>query len=68
MKLIKRFLPYYKPYIGVFILDLICATVLSLIDLAFPQFLRFFRATLFLEAPSVILGRLGSALTFHVCY
>ena len=59
MKLIKRFIPYYKPFIGVFILDLICATVLSLIDLTFPQFLRILRATLFLEAPEVILSKLG---------
>ncbi|SDH74025.1 ATP-binding cassette, subfamily B [Pseudobutyrivibrio sp. 49] len=59
MKLIKRFIPYYKPYIGVFILDLICATVLSIIDLTFPQFLRILRATLFLEAPEVILSKLG---------
>ena len=59
MKLIKRFIPYYKPFIGVFILDLICATILSVIDLVFPQLLRFLRGTLFLEAPEVILGRLG---------
>lgn len=59
MELIKKFIPYYKPYIGVFILDLICASVLSVIDLAFPQFLRILRITLFLEQPSVILGRLG---------
>ncbi|QFJ54127.1 ABC transporter ATP-binding protein [Pseudobutyrivibrio xylanivorans] len=59
MKLIKRFIPYYKPYIGVFVLDLICATVLSIIDLTFPQFLRILRATLFLEAPEVILSKLG---------
>ncbi len=59
MKLIKRFTPYYRPYIGVFILDLICASILSVIDLTFPQFLRILRATLFLEAPEVILSRLG---------
>ena len=59
MKLIKKFIPYYKPYIGVFLLDLLCAMILSVIDLAFPQFLRILRTTLFLEAPEVILGRLG---------
>ncbi len=59
MELIKKFIPYYKPYVGVFLLDLLCATVLSVIDLAFPQFLRILRQTLFLEAPEVILGRLG---------
>lgn len=59
MKLIKKFIPYYKPYIGVFLFDLVCASVLSVIDLAFPQFLRILRTTLFLEEPEVIIGRLG---------
>ncbi len=58
MSLIRKFIPYYKPYIGVFLLDLLCASVLSVIDLAFPQFLRILRQTLFLEEPGVILKRL----------
>ncbi|MBP3198924.1 MAG: ABC transporter ATP-binding protein [Butyrivibrio sp.] len=69
MKLIKRFIPYYKPYIGVFVLDLICATILSVIDLAFPQLLRFLRETLYLEAPAIILKNLGwIALLMIVMY
>lgn len=69
MKLIKRFIPYYKPYIGVFVLDLICATILSVIDLAFPQLLRFLRETLYLEAPEIILKNLGwIALLMIVMY
>ena len=59
MDLIRKFIPYNKPYLGVFFFDLFCATVLSMIDLAFPQFLRILRGTLFLESPAVILGRLG---------
>ncbi len=59
MELIKKFIPYYKPYIGVFIFDLICASILSIIDLAFPQFLRILRETLFLEESDVIISRLG---------
>ncbi len=59
MKLIRKFVPYYKPYIGVFLLDLVCASILSIIDLAFPQFLRVLRETLFLESPEIILSRLG---------
>jgi len=59
VKLFKKFIPYYKPYIGVFLFDLVCASVLSVIDLAFPQFLRILRTTLFLEEPEVIIGRLG---------
>ena len=59
MKLIKRLIPYYKPYIGVFILDLIAASIMSAIDLVFPQLLRFLRGTLFLQTPEVILSKLG---------
>ena len=59
MKLIKKFIPYYTPYMGVFFLDLLCASILSAIDLAFPQFLRILRTTLFLESPEKILKSLG---------
>lgn len=59
MNLIKRLIPYYKPYIGVFLLDLIAASLMSIIDLAFPQLLRFLQGTLFLQAPEVILSKLG---------
>lgn len=59
MKLIRKFIPYYKPYIGVFLMDLLCATILSVIDLAFPQFLRVLRGTLFLDTPEAILKSLG---------
>lgn len=58
MDLIKKFIPYYKPYIGVFLFDLFCATVLSIIDLVFPQFIRILRETLFLEEPAIIMKRI----------
>ncbi len=58
MKLIKKFIPYYKPYIGVFLLDLVCASILSVIDLAFPQFLRILRTTLFMEDADTIIKNL----------
>ena len=38
--ILKKFIPYYSPYKVVFFLDLICAAVISLIDLAYPQILR----------------------------
>lgn len=58
MDLIKKFIPYYKPYIGVFLFDLFCTTVLSIIDLVFPQFIRILRETLFLEEPAIIMKRI----------
>ena len=38
---LRKFISYYKPYRGVFYFDLFCAMVISLIDLAFPQALRY---------------------------
>lgn len=44
---LRKFIRYYKPYRTVFYLDLLCAMVISLIDLAFPQALRYLTQTLF---------------------
>ena len=44
---LRKFISYYKPYRGVFYFDLFCAMVISLIDLAFPQALRYLTRTLF---------------------
>ena len=54
-----RFVTYYKPYKFLFFFDLVCASVLAAVDLAFPQFLSFFTKEFFLEAPEVILSTLG---------
>ena len=40
MQTLKKFIKYYKPYKAVFFIDLLCATIISAIDLAFPQLLR----------------------------
>ena len=39
--LIKRFLPYYKPYAGVMIIDLFCASMTTVCDLVFPLMIRY---------------------------
>ena len=39
MSTLKKFIQYYKPYKGVFFLDLLCATFISVVDLLYPQFL-----------------------------
>ena len=58
MYTIKKFIQYYVPYKGVFFLDLVCAAVISLVDLAFPQILRTMTKTLFTETPEKILHAL----------
>ncbi|MBE6728408.1 MAG: ABC transporter ATP-binding protein [Ruminococcaceae bacterium] len=39
-KLIKRFLPYYKPYVGIMILDLFCASLTTVCELVLPMIVR----------------------------
>lgn len=58
MHTLKKFVQYYAPYKKVFFLDLICAAVISLVDLAFPQILRTLTKTLFTESSDVILWAL----------
>ena len=58
MHTLKKFVKYYAPYRTVFFLDLICAAIISLVDLAYPQILRSLTKTLFTEDPSQILGAL----------
>lgn len=38
--LLKRFLPYYKPYKKMFARDLGCATVVAAVELVFPLLVR----------------------------
>lgn len=58
MQTLKKFIKCYKPYKAVFFIDLLCATIISAIDLAFPQLLRTLTKTLFAGAP----GKIVSAL------
>ena len=59
MSVFKKFVQYYKPYRAIFYFDLFCALLLSLIDISFPQILRFLTQNLFIQSPQVILSRLG---------
>lgn len=59
MKIVRRFIPYYKPYLGLFFLDMLCAAIVSLVDVAFPQILNILTKTLFVEGPEVILSVIG---------
>ncbi|WP_026504790.1 ABC transporter ATP-binding protein [Butyrivibrio sp. NC3005] len=58
MILLKKFVKYYKPYLNVFIFDLICATIISIVDLAYPQILRNLTRTLFTKNSDIIMSKL----------
>ncbi|MCC2232518.1 ABC transporter ATP-binding protein/permease [Lachnospiraceae bacterium CLA-AA-H215] len=58
MHTLKKFIQYYAPYKPVFYFDLVCAAMISLVDLAFPQILRSLTKTLFAGEASQILSAL----------
>lgn len=40
--MIKKFAAYYKPHMKLFIIDLICASIVASVDLIFPMFSKYF--------------------------
>ncbi len=40
VKLIKRFIPYYKPYVGIMVIDLFCAALTTICELVLPMIVR----------------------------
>ena len=58
METLKKFIRYYSPYKAVFFLDLLCATVISVVDLVYPQLLRSLTGTLFTRDGQTILNAL----------
>lgn len=55
MHTLKKFIHYYGPYKVVFFIDLLCAAIISLVDLSYPQILRTATKTLFTQDKSMIL-------------
>lgn len=55
----RKFIGYYGKYKFLFWFDLLCATLLACIDLAFPQLLNFFTRDFFLQPAPVVMGALG---------
>ena len=55
----KRFLSYYRPQMGLFVADTVCALVLAAVDLAFPIILRNLTGGLFTQGEAAIMQALG---------
>ena len=49
MRTIKHFISYYKPYRFVFFVDLLCASIISIIDILFPLILDFCSTQVFVK-------------------
>ncbi|MBR4749180.1 MAG: ABC transporter ATP-binding protein, partial [Abditibacteriota bacterium] len=46
MEKLRRFLAYYRPHLGLFLLDLFCALVVAAVDVAFPLVTQYVLRTL----------------------
>ncbi len=62
MAVIRKFITYYRPYKKLFVMDMLCALVVCVVDLAFPQILRYLTGTFYLGEASVILAALPKLL------
>ena len=58
MNTIKKFIHYYGPYKAVFFIVPDLCSVISLVDLAYPQILRTMTKTLFTQDKDIILHAL----------
>ncbi len=59
MTTLKKFIRYYRPYRWLFAADMLCAFTVCIIDLAFPQILRFLTAETFQKPAQEIIRLLG---------
>ena len=69
MPVLKKFIKYYRPYKKVFLIDMFCALVLSVIDLAFPQILNYLTNVLVkLDAQAILRSILIMGVGLMVMY
>lgn len=52
MNKLKKFISYYKPYKGMFFMDMFCALVLSGIDLLFPSLIKYLMDEVYSKRPA----------------
>ena len=63
-QLLRRLMPYFKPYMGIMVLDLFCATLTTICDLVLPLIVRYITNAATSSAATLTLSivlRLGAA-------
>lgn len=55
MQTLRYFIQFYRPYWKMFVLDLLCAAIISIIDIAYPLIFSFCTGTLFLRSSAEVL-------------
>jgi len=59
MQGVAKFFRYYQPYWGLFYADLVCAVIVSAVDLAFPQIFKYLLEQIFSRTAAEIIAALG---------
>ncbi|HHU76438.1 MAG TPA: ABC transporter ATP-binding protein [Firmicutes bacterium] len=59
MSTLSRFARYYKPYRFLFYTDMLCAIIVSVVDLSFPQILNYLSKNLFTFDKQIIIRSIG---------
>lgn len=52
---LKKFVSYYKPYKFLFFMDMFCALLICIIDLAYPQILRYLTQKVYIKEAEYVL-------------
>ena len=63
LRVFQRFMPYFRPYMGVMLLDLFCATLTTVCDLVLPLIVRFITGAVTSDAAALTIAvvlRLGA--------
>ena len=56
LRVFQRFMPYFRPYMGVMLLDLFCATLTTVCDLVLPLIVRFITGTITTDAAALTIA------------
>lgn len=62
--MLKKFIGYYKPHIGLFILDMVCAILIAVTDLIYPMITRKFINNIIPDKNISLIFQIGIVLFF----
>lgn len=65
-RLLKRFVPYYRKYMGILIMDLFCASLTTVCEMVFPLILRYITNEGIRDLASLTVGVIGKAALFYL--
>ena len=67
IKLMKKFLPYYKPYLGIVAVDLLCAALTTVCEMVLPLIIKYITNTALSDTATLIMSdilKLGGVYLF----